>query len=438
MSTDRKTSDRGNRPEASDPKPTKDSSGTAKGSKPVRAKAGARAAEQTTYFAPAQRARQIEIENTVQLVTQSPVTTALLRSATAMMCILNEHRQIVALNTAYLDSLDLAHADDVIGLRPGEAMRCIHANDHKGGCGTGPFCRNCDAAIAIIASQTTGRPVERECLITLTNRKGEPRDLALSVRAAPFDLKGQRFTVYCMTDIGEHKLFQGLERTFLHDLSNLASALSASSEMLRRTDTDYNSVLIEDIYELARRLCREIIVQRLLLSTEPSKHRLNLQPVNISDLLMFLERVVAHHPNAKLKRLVVQSYPLISEVTTDSSLLERVLINMLINAFEATEVDGEVRMTVVSSDTELRFTVSNAGCMPPAVKARVFQRHFSTKKGPGRGQGTYAIHLLGETLLRGKVGFTTNAESGTAFFLALPLRLDASTDRPSIYRHRKN
>ena len=438
MSTDRKTSDSESQSIESDLKPPKVASGTLKGSKPQRAKVITKPIEQTTYFAPAERARQQDVETTIQLVSQSPVTTALLRSATAMMCILNEHRQIVTINTAYLDSLDVAHADDVIGLRPGEAMRCVHSNDHPGGCGTGPFCHTCDAAIAIIASQTTGRPVERECVISITNRKGESRDLALSVRASPFDLKGERFTVYCMTDIGVHKLFDGLERTFLHDLSNLATALSASSEMLRRVDTNHKAELIEDVYELSKRLSREIVVQRLMLSAEPSGYHLNWSSVNIGTLLVLLERVVAHHPSAKLKHLVVQSHPEIGEITTDPTLLERVLINMLVNAFEATEVGDEVRMTVDRTPSELRFTVHNAGCISAAVAGRVFQRHFSTKQGPGRGQGTFAMRLLGEMLLRGKVGFTTDSEQGTSFFLALPLKPDTSTARPSAYpRSRK-
>ena len=75
--------------------------------------------EPASYFASAARAAAPELERAIQRVTQSPVTTALLRSATSMMCVLNEHRQIVTLNTAYLDSLDMAHSDDVIGLRTG-------------------------------------------------------------------------------------------------------------------------------------------------------------------------------------------------------------------------------------------------------------------------------------------------------------------------------
>ena len=151
-----------------------------------RTKVIAPAANTTSYFAPVERATASDLERTIQLVAQSPVTTALLRSATSMMCVLNGHRQIVTLNTAYLDSLDVAHADDVIGLRPGEAINCVHANDHFGGCGTSAHCRGCDVAIAIVASQRTTRPVQRECVVSIRDRKGATRDMSLAVRASPF------------------------------------------------------------------------------------------------------------------------------------------------------------------------------------------------------------------------------------------------------------
>ena len=337
-----------------------------------------------------------------------------------MMCVLNEHRQIVTLNTAYLDSLDVAHADDVIGLRPGEAIHCAHANDHCGGCGTSAHCRSCDVAIAIVASQRTGRPVQRECVVSIRDRKGVLHDLSLAVRASPFELKGERFTVFCMTDVSQHRLYAGLERCFLHDLSNLVTALAATGETLRGAASTDIGPLVNDVCDLTQRLSREITVQRLLLSKEPAKHRPSWQPLNISEILNFLERLFSNHPVATMKRLIISGSTPGVDCITDASLLERILTNMLMNAFEATAVGCEVKLHAESSATALRFTVWNAECMTSAVASRVFQRHFSTKKGLGRGQGTYAIRLLGETLLHGKVGFTSSQRDGTTFFLELP------------------
>ncbi|MPN46151.1 hypothetical protein SDC9_193734 [bioreactor metagenome] len=57
--------------------------------------------------------------------------------------------------------------------------------------------------------------------------------------------------------------------------------------------------------------------------------------------------------------------------------------------------------------------------MPPDSQLQIFNRSFSTK-GDGRGLGTYSIRLLGEKYLKGHVGFTSNKNDGTTFFIRLP------------------
>jgi len=162
-------------------------------------------------------------------------------------------------------------------------------------------------------------------------------------------------------------------------------------------------------------------VRRLLLSKDPSQHRVNWKTVNLAQVLRDLQRIASVHPCAQRKQYSVEAEPNVGELITDSCLLERVLTNMLINAFEATEVGGEVHFKVECTHVVQRFAVHNASFIAPAVAARIFHRHFSTKQGSGRGQGTYAMRLLAETLLQGKLGFSTHAELGTTFFLELPL-----------------
>jgi sensor histidine kinase regulating citrate/malate metabolism len=60
--------------------------------------------------------------------------------------------------------------------------------------------------------------------------------------------------------------------------------------------------------------------------------------------------------------------------------------------------------------------------IPEKVALRIFQRSFSTKAKKGRGIGTYSMKLFGERYLGGKVGFETNEEKGTMFFIELPER----------------
>jgi len=109
-----------------------------------------------------------------------------------------------------------------------------------------------------------------------------------------------------------------------------------------------------------------------------------------------------------------------SLIRTDPEILCRVLSRMALNALEALPLGGQAQIWHERRAGRAAFVVQNPGCMPPDVADRVFQRSFSTKAGLGRGLGTYAMKLLGETILGGQVGFTTSWAEGTRFFIELP------------------
>jgi signal transduction histidine kinase len=93
---------------------------------------------------------------------------------------------------------------------------------------------------------------------------------------------------------------------------------------------------------------------------------------------------------------------------------------MIINAFEATERGGTIRLGVEQTNTEMTFSVWNQRAIPPEQQLRIFQRNYSTKAESGRGLGTYSMKLFGETYLGGKVDFVSTEADGTTFRLTLP------------------
>jgi signal transduction histidine kinase len=132
-----------------------------------------------------------------------------------------------------------------------------------------------------------------------------------------------------------------------------------------------------------------------------------------------LRKLFQHHPAAVGKALVV-AFDHDATLDTDGFLLQRIVTNMLVNAFEASPPGGEVRLGVEDLPEGPVFRVWNAGAIPATLASRVFHRYFSTKAGDGRGQGTFVMKLFGETYLKGQVGFTSSPEAGTAFELRLP------------------
>ncbi len=86
-----------------------------------------------TYFAPAERADPDEVIQARTLFLSDPLRVAMLDSIPDPAVVLNKERQIVTGNHALRNILHLTDDQSILGLRPGEAVTCIHANDQPGG-----------------------------------------------------------------------------------------------------------------------------------------------------------------------------------------------------------------------------------------------------------------------------------------------------------------
>ncbi len=368
-----------------------------------------------TAFAPAERARRAEVEASIAALGEHPLLRSLLDAADVCVMVLNRQRQILVGNAALLAGLGVEGIELIEGLRPGEALGCIHARQCQGGCRTAKECSTCGAALAILESQRTGQAVERECLMTV-RRGGADDALELKVRASQTRVGEETFTVVGLRDISAEKRREALERVFLHDISNTLSPLLTWAELLATHQAHNAGDVAQRIALLARRLRREIEDQRVLLQAESGTLEIKRSAVALEATLAMAMTVVEGLPEASQRSLTIVRVDSLRSVVTDESLLVRVLVNMLKNALEATPEGGEVKVWV--EDREIR--VWNTGAMASRVMLQVFKRSFSTKTGPGRGLGTFSMKLFGERYLGGTVGFTSTAETGTTFFVRLP------------------
>ena len=372
-----------------------------------------------TYFAPAERAERRGLLQNIDFVSRNPLIDTLLSSAGGLLAVLNQQRQIVALNDTLLESLGVKDAADLFGLRLGEAIHCIHAHEMPGGCGTSKFCSTCGAAVAIVTSLSDNGPVERDCALTV-EKKGRREDLFFRVRAHSVIIDGQRLLLLFLQDMTEHHRRAMLERVFLHDISNLVSGLVGNAELLNSTDEGNQSEEATELLQLSLRLAKEIQVQRAILATDPSAITLDPEKISAVDVGHELKQIFANHPAARGKQFCISPSRADRRFRTDPSLLIRVLANAVTNAFEATVEGDTVRLWHEDMDGGVTFCVWNREVIPEAVALRVFQRCFTTKQGAGRGIGTYVMRLLAEHYLRGKVDFTTSARDGTLFRVYVP------------------
>lgn len=377
-----------------------------------------------SHFASPQRSKDERLHREVEQIVDSPVVSAMLAAADGMLAVLNEHRQVVALNPRLLALLGVEEPWDVLGLRPGEAVGCAHAHDNPaGGCGTGRMCASCGAAIAIVSSLVEDETVERLCCIQ-TGRQVELSDLFLSVRAHPIRVGDSRWVLLFLQDISDSQNWALLQRVFFHDITNLVTALVGNTFYLEEDLPAGFGERARTLDRYARRLAREVSLQHMLLKAEAGDLDLQPERVRLGDLQAELREVCRHHPAAAGKHLHFDERPPDLELETDPDVLNRVLVNMIVNALEATDEGDEVRVWCERQADLVVFCVSNPGEMPVEIARRIFQRNFSTKGGLGRGLGTYSMKLFGEKLLAGEVDFSSPGTGQTVFSFRLPIERD--------------
>lgn len=370
-----------------------------------------------TYFAPAERAKEEKLALEIEIVSKNPIVTGLLHSTSGLMVVLDEHRQIIALNHSFLQMLGVDDPAKALGLRHGEALKCIHAEDEPAGCGTTKFCSSCGAAIAIVSGLEQDKPIEKICALT-ANRGGNEVDIALLVRSHLIKIDKKRFLLVFLQDITQQQQRAALERTFFHDVNNMLGMLLGTSELLVEENP---SELARSIRQASIRLHKEIAIQRCLLKSGTCNYQPMRLEITTKQIFAELQSFFGNHPAAHKKSIEFQEdYPDIS-INTDISLLLRVLCNMIINALEATEENDSVKIWLEHEGSFLSFCVWNAQEITQEITNRIFQRNFSTKEQAGRGIGTFSMKLFGEKILGGQINFTTSKKDGTTFKFKYPI-----------------
>lgn len=343
----------------------------------------------------------------------------LFQALPGMAALLSPSRQILLANRGFMHLLEGRSLNEIIGLRPGEAMGCIHARG-SGGCGSSESCVFCGAVNAFRKSRTEHRPMQEEALLTISSAHG-PVSLEMAVEASPFHFQGHELTILSLIDISARKRRQVLERIFFHDIRNTAGILRGLSELLLESPPPVESRdLLAHVVLASKRLLEEIDEQQSLTMAENGELVLRIQPVELRFFLENLAATLGDLDLARNKSLVLELPDNPVLVETDPVLLGRVLTNMVKNALEASRAGtGVVLRLDLPGDSLLRLSVHNDGVLDEAVRIQLFQRSFSTK-GFGRGLGTYSMKLLGEQYLGGKLSVESNPAQGTWFHFSLP------------------
>jgi two-component system, cell cycle sensor histidine kinase and response regulator CckA len=226
-----------------------------------------------------------------------------------------------------------------------------------------------------------------------------------------------------------------------HDFNNIMTAIGGYSRLLLESAGEAQRADIEEIVKAADRAAS--LTRQLLAFSSRQVLETTLLDVNhlVSDLTAMLQRIIGED-----LELTTSLAPNLPPVRADRSRLEQVLVNLVVNARDATSGGGVIRVETASVDLAypasmgpqpapkagkyVALIVSDTGRgMTEETKARLFEPFFTTKPhGQGTGLGLATVYGI-VTQSGGSIAVTSELGQGSVFTIYLPSQEHAAPER---------
>ena len=371
---------------------------------------------------------------------------AIYRNAPLIMMVVNRERRIQQVNGF---AAQFAHysTEEMLGLRGGEALRCLHALDDPRGCGFGEFCEQCvirNTVLDTLENGTTHRQVEADYYPEPANNRRSAMKLLVST--TPIEFKGERMALVTMQDVTErvsleHQLSQSrklesvgrLAGGVAHDFNNLLMGIMGYAEMCLEEIGDDHPITewLEEIRNESQRstnLTRQLLAFASRQTVAPKILDLNEQ---IEGMLKMLRRLIGEDIDLAWKACSGAT-----PVKMDPGQVDQILANLCVNARDAIGGVGKVTIETdkVAIDAAycaehaetvqgayIMLAVSDDGCgMDSGALEHIFEPFYTTKStGEGTGLGLATIYGIVKQN-DGFVNVYSEPGQGTTFRIYLP------------------
>ena len=192
-----------------------------------------------------------------------------------------------------------------------------------------------------------------------------------------------------------------------HDINTLLQAISGRAELAVHYDVDKQSEALLEIVGDCQRAAR--IVGQLRELDTPSRAlgvESDLSFV-IEDTRATLDALLA--PNHKLAVVLTPE----ARVPASRADLERIVLNLVVNAKEAMPNGGTVAIITRSGASGVALSVRDQGSgIAPEQADHIFEPYFTTKNGRNTGLGLFAVATIARRT-SGTVAIETNPDVGT-------------------------
>ena len=203
-----------------------------------------------------------------------------------------------------------------------------------------------------------------------------------------------------------------------HEIRNPLSSVKGFAQYFRNKfapdsqDRQYATVMINEIDRLNR------VIQELLEFAKPRQPK--PEALSVNQLLEHALQLV--HSELKRKQIKVELHDAHSKNLTihaDRDLMTQVLLNLFLNAIEALDEKGEIRINVeeFAEKIVIHITDNGPGINPQHLR-QIFDPFFTTKQG-GTGLGLAIVHRIVE-LHNAEIQVQSKPGQGTTFSLSFP------------------
>ncbi len=225
----------------------------------------------------------------------------------------------------------------------------------------------------------------------------------------------------------ELEAFQTISTFFVHDLKNAANSLNLTLQNLP-VHFDDPEFRVDAVKTVGRTVER---INQMILKLSSLRHELQLRRTLCRlDLLCdeVLDGLDSEMRNGGTIRRDLQVVP---EIALDLEAMHSVVTNLVVNAREAMDGPGDIRVATRLENGRLALTVADEGSGMSAdfIKNQLFRPFHSTKT-KGLGIGMFQCKKIVEAH-QGSIAVESAPEHGTCFTILLPISPDSTPASPS-------
>ena len=215
-----------------------------------------------------------------------------------------------------------------------------------------------------------------------------------------------------------------------HYIKNILAATETSHVMVEKALAAEDLAVISKVWKILRRSNQRInnLVLDMLAYSKERKPETQLCQINV--ICREAAELMYDRMQAKTGTLHLDLDPQLTQIQADPQGIHRCLLNLLTNAVDALDQDGEVRITTRKQEkSNVLVTVEDNGCgIPTRIRQRIFDVFFSTKGSQGTGLGLAVTHKIIEEH-GGRIEVRSNPGQGAKFTIQLPVGKEANNQQ---------